>query len=167
MTPSAIQTLIDNITSTNVNWTGGNEIKPIIEYINANTAIYGLLSVQTYTDLPTYLYGETPIIANVYNDSTALKNGLYMYDGGWNQLFRYINSYDETVGDGITKTFTIEHSLGTSYPSVDLYLISGTYPTLITDYTDIEVTAISNDIITVYFAAGAPNTNSIQVIVRK
>jgi len=169
--PSAIQDLINNASITfngKVPWGDTDAVKDILTDINENTAIYGILTVGLFADLPTYVYGETPVVACVIYDGDATKNGLYIYDGGWT-IKAYFNfgKYEQTVGDGSTKTFHINHGLDSDYPAVDVYEIGGSFPVLYTDYTNIIVTAIDANAITVYFPTAAPNVNSKRVIVRK
>lgn len=163
MTPSEVQNLITNITSTNVNWTGGNEIKPIIEYINANTAIYGIIEVSTYADLPSPGYGQTPMVGCVLTDGT--NNGIWAVVGStWTQMASNEN-YQETIGDGSNKTYHITHGLNVDYPSVDIYNISDKM--LLNDPL-IEVRALDANIVEIYFGTVTPpNVNSKQVIVRR
>lgn len=162
MTPSDVQNLITNITSTNVNWTGGNQIKPIIEYINANTAIYGIIVVSTIADLPSPVYGETPMVGCVLTDGT--NNGIWAIVGStWTQMASNEN-YQETIGDGINKTYHITHGLNVDYPSVDIYNLSD--KKLVND-SAIEVRALDANMVEIYFSSAPPNVNSKQVIVRR
>jgi len=170
--PSAIQTLINNASTTfngKVPWGDTDAVKDILTDINENTAIYGILTVGSFVDLPTYVYGETPIVACVIYDGDATKNGLYIYDGGWTiKAYFNVGKYESTVGGTSALAYSVDHNLNIQYPIITMYDISlGGIPKLVLSPSSLfsSIKATDNNTVTFTFTSD-PTAESIKVVIQ-